>query len=34
MLERSAERLGENCDWQMLVEQYGYDDSKTRDEGE
>ena len=24
MLERSAQRLGEDCDWQVLLEQYGY----------
>ncbi len=34
MLERSAERLGEDCDWQVLVEQYGYGSAKKHREGE
>jgi hypothetical protein len=34
MLERSAERLGEDCDWQVLVEQYGYGSTKEHREGE
>jgi hypothetical protein len=35
MLERSAQRLGENCDWQVLLEQYGYGSvPKNRSEGE
>jgi DNA-binding MarR family transcriptional regulator len=35
MLERSAQLLGEDCDWQTLLEQYGYGSvSKNRSDGE
>jgi len=34
MVERSAERLGEDCDWQALVEQYGYGSAKKHPEQE
>jgi DNA-binding MarR family transcriptional regulator len=34
MIERSAERLGEDCDWRALVEQYGYGSAKKYRERE
>jgi len=34
MIERSAERLGEDCDWQALVQKYGYGSAKKYPEGE